>query len=157
MSDALALLMVIVSEVRWHTHDAAAIEHVLRRYARRHDVSIAQAAEQVVWPHNRARKITPWLKNLNLDCTEPQLWNEARWPAKKCQRLVTHIKQFLARRVADPCRGRATGWRSPDSQALRFALRHGFAVVDCGPTLITFVRPVAPAPALNVESRLALR
>lgn len=157
MNDALALLMVIVSEVRWHVRDAAAIEHVLYRYARRHDTTIAQAAERTVWPFNTARRRTKWLRGLNLDCTQPAWWNEGRWPKQKCERLVQHINSFLKRSAPDPCRGRAWGWRSPNSSALRYALKHGFEVVDCGSTLVTFVRPVANVLALNVQSTVASR
>ena len=39
------------------------------------------------------------------------------------------------------CHGRAAGWRTPRSKALRLALRRGFARVRCaGGTSLAFVR-----------------
>jgi hypothetical protein len=113
--------------------------HVLQRYADRAGVSLGVAADRLVWRHSNARRDRPWLARLNPTCERPDGY-PWRWPAELCAAVVARAEAFGRGELADPCRGRATGWRTPKSKALRLALLRGFVRVRCaGGTSLAFV------------------
>jgi len=135
------LLRVLVAESRWNTtRSHAAMLHVLRRFAIRHDLTATGAADRLVWAYSNAQADHPWIRYLSGSCERPDYY-KGTWPRDKCLRVVDFIDSFESGRVADPCAGQASGWRSPKSKALRYALRHGYRRVRCvGGTTLAFVK-----------------
>jgi hypothetical protein len=118
--------------------------HVLRRYAERNDTTLIEAANEIIWPFSNAQYDHPWTRYLNESCERPDYYR-GKWPEDKCRKLLLTIDNFIAGNVKDPCASRGqegpSGWRSPRSKALRYALRHGYQRVKCqGGTSLAFVK-----------------
>jgi hypothetical protein len=136
------LLRVLVAEARWDApRSHAAMLHVLQRHAERNNISLIESANRTIWPFSNAQYDHPWTRYLNESCEQPDYYR-GNWLTEKCLRIVQLIQLFQEGRVSDPCKGAPTGWRSPRSRALRYALHHGFVRVRCvGGTSLAFVRP----------------
>jgi hypothetical protein len=114
--------------------------HVLRRFAKSRKISTTEAADRLVWAYSNAQADHPWIRYLDASCERPDGY-KGTWPRDKCLRVVEFIDLFESGKVADPCMGKADGWRSPKSKALRYALSHGFSRVKCrGGTSLAFVK-----------------
>lgn len=139
-ADATALLQVWVAEAGWFaTREHAAIAHVLRRYAERRGVTLADAADALVWRHSNAQADRPWLRYLDASCARPDYVSARAWERRRplCVDLVRHARAFLRGELRDPC-PRAEGWRAR-GEATRRAKRHGWAVA-CAMRGNAFVR-----------------
>ena len=105
-----------------------------------HGASLEDAADALVWPYSNALRDRPWLRALTPACERPDGYRW-RWDRELCLEVVARAEAFLRGELRDPCHGRAAGWRTPRSKALRLALRRGFARVRCaGGTSLAFVR-----------------
>ena len=137
------LLQVFVSEAGWNNpRSHAAMGHVLLRNADKNERSICDSADRIVWAYSNAQADHPWVRYLNASCERPDYYRGV-WDTQRCVMLVKRAESFLKGRVGDPCQGRADGWRSPKSRALRYALRHGYRRVKCiGGTTLAFVEEV---------------
>jgi len=133
------LMRVWVAESRWtadRDHDIQA--HVLLRYARRAHVSLAVAADRLVWRFSRPPR---WVRQLTPACMQPRSWPaRLRWSSHRplCLALAERAAGLLRGDISDPC-AEVSGWRSP-GRALARAERRGFERVDCGVTRVVFVR-----------------
>lgn len=119
--------------------DHAAQAHILQRWARRYGPSLERAIELRVWRFSRPPR---WVRHVGPSCEQPWGWpRHLSWGRhySLCVALYARAERFLRGDMADPCRGRARGWRSP-GRALRKALRLGREHVDCGATAVAFVR-----------------
>jgi hypothetical protein len=118
--------------------------HVLGRYADRNHVTLVDAANKIIWPFSNAQYEHAWVRYLNESCEKPDYYKH-EWPRDKCLSMLAMIDKFLEGKLADPCNGKASGWRSPRSKALRYALANGFRRVKCrGGTSLAFVKEKKP-------------
>jgi hypothetical protein len=137
--EVTTLIRVWVAESRWtadRDHDIQA--HVLLRYARRAHVSLAVAADRLVWRFSRPPR---WVRQLTPACVQPRSWPaRLRWSAHRPLSIALRERAagLLRGEISDPC-GEASGWRSP-GRALVRAERRGWERVDCGVTHTVFVR-----------------
>jgi hypothetical protein len=136
------LLRVLASEARWDApRSHAAMLHVLGRYAERNSTTLVGAADKIIWPFSNAQYDHPWVRYLDESCEKPDYYRY-EWPREKCLAMLAMIDRFVDGKLADPCNGKASGWRSPGSKALRYALAHGFSRVKCRRgTSLAFVQP----------------
>ena len=138
-SPETVLVRVWVAEVRWTSERAqAGMAHVLERWATGKRTELAAAADALVWAHSNPPS---WIRQLEPGCAQPRGWPRRwRWSRHEglCLALYERAGAFLAGAVADPCRGKADGWRSP-GKATRRALRRGYRRVWCGRVPVVFV------------------
>lgn len=120
-------------EAGWSTRtgDCAAIVHVLLRRSERagvRPIEMARAYSAALGPGGR-----PWVRGLALDGHEPAGWpRDLRWERYRpgWLALVSHVRDVLAGRVADPCPG-AVHFGARGGVDMRRARRAGWRLVEC--------------------------
>jgi hypothetical protein len=137
------LLRVWVSEAGWRApRSYAAMGAILARDAARYDRSIVASADRLVWQYSNAQADHAWVRYLDAGCARPDHW-KGIWQADRCLAVVALVDRFLDGALPDPCKGQASGWRTPHSKALHKALRkNALKRVRCaGGTYLAFVGP----------------
>jgi len=140
------LVRMWISESGWDSaRDHAAQGSIMVAAAEKSD--LRTAIHRRVDRFSLANVRHPWLVEIDSSCRAPILY-PGKWPVEKCRILVDRAIDLLQGRIADPCRGKATGWRAKwapklhgkrKSKALRKALKKGYTRVWCGRTNNAYV------------------
>ena len=128
IDDATRLVRVALAEARWSTRDRDAIWHTLGRWQRRTGKSLRLVIHERVTRFSRRPKA--WITRVEPSCRLPAgfpAWLSWGAHSSSCWAYYAAAGAFLRGELADPCRGRAEGWRSP--AALPSALARGRRLV----------------------------
>ncbi len=134
----LVLAQAMVAEAGWRAdRDHAGIAHVLGRRWRTRPALASLSFGEVVrrycaaWRTKRRR--ATWVRALSTPAARPMGWpRQASWRAHAplWRQVLRRAERFLLGQLADPCRGRASHWGSPQDVPGPRMRR-----VNCGPTL----------------------
>lgn len=151
-----ALARVCAAEAGWDTRtgDCAAIVHLLRRRAQRHEIRVATMARLYSSRHFDRERLDRrrWIAGLRLDGRRPGGWpGRLPWSRYRAawRQVIAHVRAVLRGEVGDPCPG-ADHWGGPmDDWRARAA---GWARVECSSSTRNRFWNVPQAPSRGGDS-----
>lgn len=112
--------------------DHAAMLHAFERLAARVGDYGRALLNHIPWWRQGAPPNKPWVAHLTTACDEPEGWpTRLDWTVHRvlCFQAVRRVRDYLAGKLKDPCRGRPDQWRARGKPSRK--ARRKWAQIGC--------------------------